>query len=123
MERARGGLTTEWHIAVDTFGRHARFILTGGNASDARSAIPLLTGLNATHVLADKPMTATPSLTTSKRQAHSRSSRNGPACYANAPSAPANAGCEAASSAPSDVSNNFDALSQNRSCRWWWCRF
>jgi transposase len=31
-----------------------RFILTGGNASDDRSAIPLLIGLNARHVLADK---------------------------------------------------------------------
>lgn len=31
-----------------------RFILTGGNASDARFAIPLLTGLDAAHVLADK---------------------------------------------------------------------
>jgi transposase len=47
-------LTTKWHIAVDTFGRPVRFILTGGNASDARSAIPLLTGLDAVHVLADK---------------------------------------------------------------------
>ena len=31
-----------------------RFILTGGNASDARFAIPLLTGLTARHVIADK---------------------------------------------------------------------
>jgi transposase len=31
-----------------------RFILTGGNASDARLAIPLLTGLAASHVVADK---------------------------------------------------------------------
>jgi transposase len=31
-----------------------RFILTGGNACDARSAIPLLTGLDASHVIADK---------------------------------------------------------------------
>lgn len=31
-----------------------RFILTSGNASDARSAIPLLTGLDTSHVIADK---------------------------------------------------------------------
>ena len=31
-----------------------RFILTGGNASDAKLAIPLLTGLDARHVVADK---------------------------------------------------------------------
>lgn len=31
-----------------------RFILTGGNASDPRFAIPLLTGLHADHVIADK---------------------------------------------------------------------
>ena len=31
-----------------------RFILTGGNASDPKLAIPLLTGLDAGHVIADK---------------------------------------------------------------------
>ncbi len=31
-----------------------RFILTGGNTSDDRSAIPLLSGLHARHVIADK---------------------------------------------------------------------
>jgi hypothetical protein len=51
---SRGGLTCKWHIAVDTFGRPVRFILTGGDASDAGSAIPLLTGLCAEHVIADK---------------------------------------------------------------------
>ena len=39
---------------MDTFGRPVRFILTGGNASDAGSAIPLLAGLCAVHVVADK---------------------------------------------------------------------
>ena len=47
-------MTTKWHIAVDTFGRPVRFILTGGNKSDDRSAIPLLTGLPARHVIADR---------------------------------------------------------------------
>jgi hypothetical protein len=36
-----------------------RFILTGGNASGARSAIPLLDGLDADHVIADKAMMPT----------------------------------------------------------------
>lgn len=54
MGRSRGGLTSKWHIAVDTLGRPVRFILTGGQASDARFAIPLLTGLPARYVLADK---------------------------------------------------------------------
>ena len=54
LGRSRGGLTSKWHIAVDTFGRPVRFILTGGNASDATLAIPLLTGLDASHVIADK---------------------------------------------------------------------
>jgi transposase len=31
-----------------------RFILTGGNASDAKLAVALLTGLDADHVIADK---------------------------------------------------------------------
>jgi transposase len=31
-----------------------RFILTGGNASDPKLAIPLLTGLDASHIIADK---------------------------------------------------------------------
>lgn len=54
LGRSRGGLTSKWHIAVDTLGRPVRFILTGGNACDSKLAIPLLTDLDAGHVLADK---------------------------------------------------------------------
>jgi transposase len=54
LGRSRGGLTSKWHIAVDTLGRPVRFILTGGNACDPKLAIPLLTGLKTGHVLADK---------------------------------------------------------------------
>ena len=54
LGRSRGGLTSKWHIAVDTLGRPVRFILTSGNASDPKLAIPLLTDLPARHVLADK---------------------------------------------------------------------
>lgn len=35
-------------------GQPVRFLLTGGNTSDAQLAIPLLMGLQANHVLADK---------------------------------------------------------------------
>ena len=47
-------MTSKWHMAVDTFGRPVRFILTGGNACDSKLAIPLLTGLRANNVIADK---------------------------------------------------------------------
>lgn len=39
---------------MDTLGRPIRFILTGGNVSDSQQAIPLLTGFDARHVVADK---------------------------------------------------------------------
>jgi transposase len=54
LGRSRGGLTSKWHIAANTFGRPVRFILSGGNASDPKFGIPLLTGLPVRHVLADK---------------------------------------------------------------------
>jgi len=41
-------------MVVDARGQPIRFILTGGQAGDAPQAIPLLTGVKATHVLADK---------------------------------------------------------------------
>lgn len=41
-------------MAVDSFGRPVRFILTGGNASDAGQALALLDGLDTRHVIADK---------------------------------------------------------------------
>lgn len=41
-------------MAVDADGRPVRFILTGGQANDAPQAIPLLSGVTATHVIADK---------------------------------------------------------------------
>jgi len=39
---------------VDAEGQPIRFALTGGQAHDAPQAIPLLTGVEATHVIADK---------------------------------------------------------------------
>jgi len=41
-------------MATNATGQPVRFILTGGQASDAPQAIPLLTGIKATHVIADK---------------------------------------------------------------------
>ena len=41
-------------MAADAAGQPVRFILTGGQAGDAPQAIPLLTGAEATHVIADK---------------------------------------------------------------------
>lgn len=41
-------------MAVDAVGQPVRFILTGGQEGDAPQAVPLLTGIRATHVIADK---------------------------------------------------------------------
>jgi transposase len=41
-------------MAVDARGQPMRFILTGGQAGDAPQAIPLLSGVKAAHVIADK---------------------------------------------------------------------
>ena len=47
-------MSTKIHRVVDAQGQPLRFILTGGQAGDAPQAIPLLTGIKGTHVLADK---------------------------------------------------------------------
>ncbi|MCH7944952.1 MAG: IS5 family transposase [Armatimonadetes bacterium] len=54
LGRSRGGLSTKVHMAVDAMGHPIRFILTGGQAADSPQAIPLLTGIKATRVIADK---------------------------------------------------------------------
>lgn len=54
MGRSRGGLTSKWHIAVDTHGRPLRFILTAGQKHDAPQAVALMEGLAARHVIADR---------------------------------------------------------------------
>ena len=54
MGRSRGGLSTKVHLVADAKGQPIRFILTPGQAHDAPQAIPLLTGIKATHVIADK---------------------------------------------------------------------
>ena len=47
-------MSTKIHLLVDAKGQPMRFILTGGQVHDATQAIPLLTGIKATHVLGDK---------------------------------------------------------------------
>ena len=54
LGRSRGGLSSKIHMAVDAGGQPIRFILTGGQASDAPQAVPLLSGIKSTHVIADK---------------------------------------------------------------------
>jgi transposase len=54
LGRSRGGLTSKWHLAVDSLGRPIRFLLTGGQANDAANALPLIAGFTAAHLIADR---------------------------------------------------------------------
>jgi len=47
-------LSTKIHMATDANGQPIRLILTGGQAADSPQGIPLLTGIKADYVLADK---------------------------------------------------------------------
>jgi transposase len=47
-------LSTKVHVATDALGNPVRFILTGGERNDITQIEPLLQGLKAGHVLADK---------------------------------------------------------------------
>ena len=74
--RSRGGLSTKIHLVADAQGRPVRFSLTGGQKADL--AIPLLTGLEAGAVIADKGMRATACWTLSGTRAPKRSYRPSP---------------------------------------------
>ena len=54
LGRSRGGLSTKIHLVADAQGRPVRFALTGGQRADVSQAIPLLTGIEAGAVIADK---------------------------------------------------------------------
>jgi transposase len=54
LGRSKGGLSTKIHAATDALGNPVRFILTGGERNDITQIEPLLEGLKAGHVLADK---------------------------------------------------------------------
>ncbi len=47
-------MSTKGHAATDALGNPVRFILTGGERNDITQIEPLLQGLKAGHVLADK---------------------------------------------------------------------
>jgi transposase len=52
--RSRGGLTTKLHVVVEALGNLARWRLTAGRAADVTEAEPLLEGIPAEAVAADK---------------------------------------------------------------------
>jgi hypothetical protein len=52
--RSRGGLTSKIHAVVDALGNPVRWLLSGGEVADITQAKPLLDGLKADAVLADK---------------------------------------------------------------------
>ena len=52
--RSRGGLTTKIHAIVDAIGLSLNFLITAGNVSDIKMAIPLIQSTYSTQVLADK---------------------------------------------------------------------
>jgi transposase len=52
--RSRGGLTSKIHAVADALGNPVRWVLSGGEVADVTQAKPLLHGLKADAVLADK---------------------------------------------------------------------
>ena len=54
LGRSRGGLSTKIHLVADAQGRPLRIALTGGQRQDVSQAIPLLSGIEAGAVVADK---------------------------------------------------------------------
>ena len=54
LGRSKGGFSCKIHMAVDGLGFPIKFILTGGQVSDTKQAIPLLEDIKAQACLADK---------------------------------------------------------------------
>jgi transposase len=54
LGRSRGGFSTKLHVLVDALGNPLRFTLTSGAAGDNPQAIPLLDGIRAGEVIADR---------------------------------------------------------------------
>jgi transposase len=52
--RSRGGFSTKIHVLADALGNPLKFRLTSGAAGDNPQAIPLLEGIQADEVLADR---------------------------------------------------------------------
>jgi transposase len=54
LGRSRGGFSTKLHVLVDALGNPLKFLLTSGAAGDNPQAIPLLDGVQADEVVADR---------------------------------------------------------------------
>ena len=54
LGRSKGGFSCKIHAVTDALGLPVKFILTGGQAADITQAIPLLEGIQAEALLADK---------------------------------------------------------------------
>ena len=54
LGRSRGGLTTKIHLLADALGRPLRFLLTGGEVHESRTAEAMLDGVDGDAVIADK---------------------------------------------------------------------
>ena len=54
LGRSRGGFSCKIHALTDSLGLPIKFILTGGQAADISQALPLLQGVKAGALLADK---------------------------------------------------------------------
>jgi transposase len=54
LGRSRGGFGTKLHILADALGNPLKFILTSGAAGDNPQALPLLDGVRAGEVIADR---------------------------------------------------------------------
>ncbi|MGG0261521.1 IS5 family transposase [Bacillus mycoides] len=54
MGRNKRGLNTKIHLVVEANGNPIKFMITGGEVSDFTEAVPLITGLKAENLIADK---------------------------------------------------------------------
>ena len=54
LGRSRGGLTTKIHLLADALGRPLRFLLTGGEVHESRTAEAMLDSVEGDAVIADK---------------------------------------------------------------------
>ena len=70
MGRSRGGFSTKLHVLTDALGNPLKFRLTSGAAGDNPQAIPLLEGVQADEVLADRGYDADKTLAYIEEEIH-----------------------------------------------------
>jgi transposase len=70
LGRSRGGFSTKIHVLVDALGNPLKFRLTSGAAGDNPQAIPLLEGLQADEVLADRSYDADKTIASIEDELH-----------------------------------------------------